>query len=121
MAHQAVVDGAPQNHRHAPLERLMDIPDKLIKANVEEREMLTAFRDILNNDLSEIQRHVIILRFMEGFSFRETAVILDKKVNHVKVIQHRGIAKFRRLLENRFGYLLSGHSELAGERSQKNE
>ena len=121
LAHHAVVDGARQNHRHAPLETLMDMPEKLKKANIEEREMLTSFRDILNNELSEIQRYVIILRFMEGFSLRETAVILDKKVNHVKVIQHRGIAKLRRLLENRFRYLLSGHSELAGERSQKNE
>ena len=107
IAYHAVVDRARHNHRFAPLEVLVDTPDRLakasIQAHVEEREVLTAFRDILNNELSEIQRHVIILRFMEDFSLRETAAILGKNVNHVKVIQNRGMAKLRRFLENRLG------------------
>jgi RNA polymerase sigma-70 factor (ECF subfamily) len=107
MAYHAIVDAARHDHRLAPLDALIDTPDKLkkasVQAHVEEREVLTAFKDILNNELSEIQRHVIILRFMEDFSLRETAVILDKNVNHVKVIQNRGLAKLRKLLANRFG------------------
>ena len=103
IAYHAVVDGARNNHRLAPLGALLDSPDRLAKvsvqADVEEREVLTAFRDILSNELSEIQRHVIILRFMEDFSLRETAAILGKNVNHVKVIQSRGMAKLKRSLE----------------------
>jgi RNA polymerase sigma factor (sigma-70 family) len=52
----------------------------------------------LNTELSEIQQHVIILRFLEGFSLGETAAIVGKKVNNVKIIQNRGITKLRRCL-----------------------
>ena len=51
------------------------------------------------NDLTDDQRHVVILRFMEGFSLKETAAILGKTVNHVKVIQNRGVTTLRRVLE----------------------
>jgi DNA-directed RNA polymerase specialized sigma24 family protein len=35
---------------------------------------------------------------MEQFSLQETADIIGKKVNHVKVIQSRAIAKLRKVL-----------------------
>jgi RNA polymerase sigma-70 factor (ECF subfamily) len=49
----------------------------------------------IQNDLTEDQRHVVILRFLEGFSVRETAAIINKRADHVKVIQSRAIAKLR--------------------------
>jgi RNA polymerase sigma-70 factor (ECF subfamily) len=52
----------------------------------------------IRNDLTEDQRHVIILRFLEGFSLLETAEIIGKKVQNVKVIQSRGIEKLRKIL-----------------------
>ena len=57
----------------------------------------------IRNDLTEDQRHVIVLRFLEGFSLRETADIIGKQVYNVKVIQNRGIAKLRKVL----GYKVS--------------
>ena len=42
------------------------------------------------------QRIVIILRFLEDFSLKETAEIIGKDVNNVKVIQNRGIAKLKK-------------------------
>jgi DNA-directed RNA polymerase specialized sigma24 family protein len=42
---------------------------------------------------------VIILRFLEEFSIHETAAILGKKEDHVRVIQNRAIAVLRRSLE----------------------
>jgi RNA polymerase sigma-70 factor (ECF subfamily) len=56
-----------------------------------------AMRAILN-DLTVDQRHVVILRFMEGFSLKETASILGKTVNNVKVIQNRALASLGRVL-----------------------
>ena len=53
----------------------------------------------IKKDLTEDQRHVIILRFLEGFSLRETADIMGKEVYNVKVIQNRGVAKLRKALE----------------------
>jgi RNA polymerase sigma-70 factor (ECF subfamily) len=106
MAYHSVVDGARHNHRLAPLEVVIDTPNKSrtdsMVIEVEERHMLEAFRSILDNELSDIQRDVIILRFIEDFSLRETAAIVGKKVNHVKVIQNRGIAKLRKLSGTRF-------------------
>ena len=56
-----------------------------------------AMRAILN-DLTDDQRHVVILRFMEGFSLKETAAIMGKTVNNVKVIQNRALASLRKVL-----------------------
>ena len=55
------------------------------------KQILEAIQTELTND----QRHVVILRFLEGFSLRETAAIMNKKGTHVKVIQSRAIAKLR--------------------------
>ena len=51
------------------------------------------------NDLTEDQRQVIILRYLEEFSLKETALIIGKKVNNVKVIQNRAVAALRKTLE----------------------
>jgi RNA polymerase sigma-70 factor (ECF subfamily) len=106
IAYHLVVDGARHNHRLTSLEVVMDVPSKLkdssVDTQVDERNLLAVLRFAMNNRLSEIQRHVLILRFMEDFSLQETAAIVGKKVNHIKVIQSRGTAKLRKLLESRF-------------------
>lgn len=55
----------------------------------------------IRHELTDDQRHVIILRFMEEFSLRETAAIMGKTVDHIKVIQNRAIAALRKSLEGR--------------------
>jgi RNA polymerase sigma-70 factor (ECF subfamily) len=57
----------------------------------------------IHTELTHDQRHVIILRFMEEFSLRETAAILGKQVGHVKVIQGRALAKIRWSLQRHKG------------------
>jgi len=52
----------------------------------------------MNTELTDDQRHVIILRFLEDFSLKETAEIIGKEVNNIKVIQNRCIAKLRKSL-----------------------
>jgi len=59
------------------------------------KQILHAMQNVLTDD----QRHVIILRFLEEFSLRETAAILGKQVGHVKVIQGRALAKLRGSLQ----------------------
>jgi RNA polymerase sigma-70 factor (ECF subfamily) len=53
----------------------------------------------IQNELSADQRHVIVLRFWEEFSLQDTANILGKRVDHIKVIQARAIAKLRKILQ----------------------
>ena len=60
--------------------------------------MMEALLSTMNTELSEDQRIVIILRFLEDFSLKETAEIIGKDVNNVKVIQNRGIAKLKKAL-----------------------
>ena len=41
---------------------------------------------------------MIVLRFQEDFSLKETAEIIGKNVNAVKALQNRGIDKLRQAM-----------------------
>ena len=51
----------------------------------DEQAMKEALFSALNNELTEDQRHVMILHFLEAFSVKETAKVLGTKVNEIKV------------------------------------
>lgn len=53
--------------------------------------------------LTEDQRQVIILRFIEGLDSAEVARMLGKSVGAVKSLQHRALAALRRILERNGG------------------
>jgi RNA polymerase sigma-70 factor (ECF subfamily) len=100
-----VVDDARYSHRGVPLETI-DSPqyDRFsIHVNFDHGMMYENVLYAMRNDLTTDQRHVIVLRFLEGFSLRETAVILGKNVANVKVIQNRAIAALRKVL----GYVVA--------------
>ncbi len=67
--------------------------------SVEDQILFKQILHAIQNELTDDQRHVIILRFLEEFSIRETAAILDKKEAHVRVIQGRAIEALRRSFE----------------------
>jgi len=48
--------------------------------------------------LPDAQRDVILLRFVSGLSVAETATALDKQQTNVKVLQHKGVQRLKRLL-----------------------
>jgi RNA polymerase sigma-70 factor, ECF subfamily len=73
---------------------------RVVMPGSDDRRMLESLEWSLIHDLTEDQRHVVLLRFVEGFSLKETAVIVEKKVNNVKVIQNRAIAGLRKALDN---------------------
>ena len=66
---------------------------------VDEQKLFDVIQQALRYELTDDQHHVLILRFMEGFSLKETASIIGKKVNNVKVIQNRGLAALRKALD----------------------
>jgi RNA polymerase sigma-70 factor (ECF subfamily) len=49
--------------------------------------------------LTEGQRQVILLRFLEGLDNHTVAQILDKSYGAVKGLQHRGLAALRRIMD----------------------
>jgi RNA polymerase sigma-70 factor (ECF subfamily) len=102
IAYHLIVDRAHRNHRFTSLEAITDLqsisPEASTHAQVENRAVMETLIFSIKNELSEIQRHVIILRFIEDFSLGETAAIVGKNVNHIKVIQNRGVTKLRKCL-----------------------
>jgi RNA polymerase sigma-70 factor (ECF subfamily) len=101
-AYHLIVDEARFSQRHPPLEALTSHSSEGHSElqGLENRILLERILNAIQNHLTEDQRHVIILRFQEEFSLRETAAILGKEVNHVKVIQNRAVARLRRVLES---------------------
>ncbi|HSL45074.1 MAG TPA: RNA polymerase sigma factor [Anaerolineales bacterium] len=95
-----IIDKGRSSRRAAPLEVAASFRDDVHSSSpgLEDRVMLDLVSKIIQNDLTEDQRHVIVLRFIEDFSLKETAMILGKTVTHIKVIQNRAIAKLRKSL-----------------------
>lgn len=106
-AYHLVVDRSRDNKHTAPLEIAINMHEKgysvSTQTQIEERVLMEALVSAMNTELTEDQRHVIILRFLEDFSLKETAAIIGKEVNNVKVIQNRGIAKLRGALGFQLG------------------
>jgi len=105
MTYHLIVDDARISRRQAPLE-LVEFNQggaTTTLVNLENRVLLDTLLVAIKNDLTDDQRHVIVLRFLEGFSLLETAGIIGKEVQNVKVLQNRGIAKLRKIL----GYKVS--------------
>jgi RNA polymerase sigma-70 factor, ECF subfamily len=101
IAYRLVVERFRERHPHSPLQvavRLQEKDNPQPQTKMDERGMMEALISTLNSELSEDQRIVIILRFLEEFSLKETAEIIGKDVNNVKVIQTRGIAKLKKAM-----------------------
>lgn len=67
-----------------------------VELGTNDQRLFSAIQRTLFYDLTDDQRHVLLLRFVEGFSLKETAAITGKKVNNVKVIQNRAITALRK-------------------------
>jgi RNA polymerase sigma-70 factor, ECF subfamily len=101
IAYHLVVEEAHCSQRWAPLDALdMMFPTGAsTQVSAENRTLFETVRRAIVNDLTPVQRHVIILRFLEDFSVKETALITGKTVVTVKVIQNRAIVSLRRALD----------------------
>lgn len=100
-AYHLIVDESRVSGRYTSLEELLFFQSDGSRETqyVENRIVGDLLFQIMKNDLTKIQRHVIILRFMEGLSLLETARVVGKAVNNVKVIQNRAIKSLRKSLE----------------------
>jgi RNA polymerase sigma-70 factor (ECF subfamily) len=96
-----IIDETRYSKRRAPLEVAGLLPQESQSGSTRLDDQIL-FQQILHamqNELTNDQRHVIFLRFLEEFSLRETAAITGKTVNHVKVIQNRALAVLRKSIE----------------------
>jgi RNA polymerase sigma-70 factor (ECF subfamily) len=95
-----LVDQIRYLHRRAPLDVVdVSLSDGLpAHLQSENRILLETIVQAIQKELTEYQRQVIALRFMEGYSLQETADILGKSVNIIKATQNRAITTLRRCL-----------------------
>jgi RNA polymerase sigma-70 factor, ECF subfamily len=103
MAYHLVVDESRFAKREAPLKAidLVKYDGYSTFVSLENKILFDTILRAIRNDLTDDQRHVIVLRFLEGFNLRETAAIIGKEVNHVKVIQNRAITTLRKALDTK--------------------
>lgn len=103
MAYHRIIDEARYSRRRSPLEAAASLGQDAqpVFRRVEDQLIFQQIQHIMQHELTDDQRHVIVLRFLEQFSLRETGRIMGKTVDHVKVIQNRAIAALRRSMEYR--------------------
>lgn len=101
-AYHLVVDHSRDRKRAAPLEvaeiEPVERETPSVPAQTEEALLLETLSSAIEAELTEEQRVVIVLRFQEGFSLKETAEIVGKKVNAVKALQNRAMTRLREAL-----------------------
>jgi len=104
ITYHLIVDQVRVSQREAPLEvaDFIQRGSNSLLAGLERRLLSETLFRAIRDELTEAQRHVIILRFLEGFSLVETADIIGKTVDNVKVIQNRAIARLRKVLTKLF-------------------
>ena len=100
IAYHLAIDHARERQRAAPLDMAdsANNESKSVQSRAEEKMLLEKLFIIMEHELTEDQRNVIVLRFQEDFSLKETAEIIGKNVNAVKALQNRGIDKLRQAM-----------------------
>ena len=92
IAHNAVIDHYRTRKESAPLTDNLVLADE--HSDVEQqflfKEKATQLAEIITQ-LSPLHQHVLTLRFINGFSMKEVAQILDRNVGTVRVLQHRAL------------------------------
>ena len=104
-AYHLVVDDARGRKRITGLEVAETVTEgaKPVHAQTEEKMLFEKLSTAMELYLTEDQRNVLILRFQEDFSLKETADIIGKNVNAVKALQNRGINALRDALRRENG------------------
>ena len=97
IAYCQLADHARELRHVMDLEAVIEAPLSLraasTKTELYKDTLLMKLLSAINHNLSELQRHVIMLRFLEGFSLQETGIIISKEVDQVKFIENSGITR----------------------------
>jgi RNA polymerase sigma-70 factor (ECF subfamily) len=68
-------------------------PSNMVMSEMERQDVRAALAN-----LTQDQRQVIVLRYLEDWPLKDISIALEKPVGAVKALQHRGINALRRLL-----------------------
>ena len=105
IAYHLVVDESRMRQRNTSLEVAESMNDGMtsVQSLAEEKMLLDKISTTMERELTDEQRNILVLRFQEEFSLKETAEIVGKNVNAVKALQNRGIKKLREVLNDEHG------------------
>lgn len=98
IAHNQMVDTIRRNHRHlSVVEKIENNYDSKVPEYVVDTEQ----RDLLRivDILPQMQKQVIILKFIEGLSNSEIGQVIGKSQGAVRILQMRALALMRKQLE----------------------
>lgn len=102
IARNLVIDQQRRRNRLRPLDQTDEAafasPDPVDEA---ERRLSWAEVSGMLHELTDEQRQVIVLKFIENLDNAEIAAIIGKNEGSVKALQHRALRSLKRLLEQR--------------------
>ena len=101
IAHNLVVDHYRKKKPEFQMNGHTDLPsaDTTLEAGFQEKEQGKQLKKAISQ-LEPAMQGVIIARFINQLSHAETAMALNLKEGHVRVLQHRALKKLRVLLVN---------------------
>jgi len=73
---------------------LASSPERIAEAHFDQQQLRRAILQLPSD-----QQQVIMMRFVEGFSYAEVASSLGKSEGAMRVIQHRALLRLRQILE----------------------
>ncbi len=99
IAHNVIIDRHRTRKETLPLEGQLVLRDTTSgpEDRLDWRETIEAVAHALSQ-LSPLHQQVLTLRFISGFSHAETAVVLERSEEAVRVLQHRALYALRELL-----------------------
>jgi RNA polymerase sigma-70 factor (ECF subfamily) len=105
IARNLVIDQQRRGSRLRPLDEADE--SRLVSENpvdVAEGRLSWAELQGLLGELTDEQRQVIVLKFIENLDNNEVAQVIGKSEGSVKALQHRALRSLRRLMEKRGSY-----------------
>jgi RNA polymerase sigma-70 factor (ECF subfamily) len=106
IAHNLVVDHFRVRRPTMPLNEITSLEEK--DADPDDLTLRHLTTEVLQRAMSRLtqeQRQVIILRFLEGYSTAEVSLIMGKKQGAVRTLQHRALASLERIFQRGSEYL----------------
>ncbi|MBN2045954.1 MAG: sigma-70 family RNA polymerase sigma factor [Anaerolineales bacterium] len=98
MTYNAVVDTSRSKIETDPIEESVAEEKSTPEEIAENSDQTTAINNALGS-LTEDQRNLILLRFVEGLTMKETAAVMKKSINAIKTMQQRAVKSFRKTPE----------------------
>ena len=99
IAHNTVVDHYRARKETQSIDMMTQLTDEQthVEQQVSTREWSDQLAKVIRK-LSPLHQHVLVLRFINGLSHAEVAEILGRRVESIRVLQHRALKELQGLL-----------------------